>query len=335
MKVVSNPLVSIIVPIYGVEEYLSECVNSILAQAYTKLEIILVDDGSLDNSPKMCDDFALIDNRIKVIHKTNGGLSDARNAGLKIAKGKFVSFIDSDDFISNIYIEKLLTEALKLDADIVEGNYYVFSDGKNSLNPKPYVKKRLTISSGAKTLKNLLTTSGNTETVSWNKLYKRELFTKNNIEYPKGLLHEDTFTTYKLYFYSKKTIFINEPIYYYRQRHDSIMGRKFDERRLVLLDAPNEIQAFAIKNKINIKNELLIYTQNLRLVIINAMVDSNSVDKKIFGDIRKAILITDRSNKSKYLSTRKHRLAMRALSSGLYGYTLVRKSFLIAQKRKR
>ena len=102
-----NPLISVVIPIYKVEKYLCECVDSVINQTYTNLEIILVDDGSPDNCPAICDDYASKDSRIKVIHKENGGQSSARNAGIKIAKGEYISFIDSDDYVSPVYIEQL------------------------------------------------------------------------------------------------------------------------------------------------------------------------------------------------------------------------------------
>ena len=115
-----DSLISVIVPIYNVEKYLERCVESIINQTYKNLEIILVDDGSPDNCPQMCDDYAKKDSRIKVVHKKNGGLSDARNAGMKVATGEYVSFIDSDDYISLDFYETLLETIVDNDSDIVE-----------------------------------------------------------------------------------------------------------------------------------------------------------------------------------------------------------------------
>ena len=113
-----NELISIIIPIYKVEEYLDECISSVINQTYTKLEIILVDDGSPDSCPKMCDDWAKKDSRIRVIHKTNGGLSDARNAGIEVATGEYIAFVDSDDYIKPDMIAKLYAALCKEEADI-------------------------------------------------------------------------------------------------------------------------------------------------------------------------------------------------------------------------
>ena len=128
-----NPLISVIVPIYNVEEYLNRCVESIVNQTYQKLEIILVDDGSPDNCPRMCDDWAKKDSRIKVIHKENGGLSDARNAGMKITTGEYISFIDSDDYIETCMIEILYEAIKKYDCDIASCRVRIVMDDKPSI----------------------------------------------------------------------------------------------------------------------------------------------------------------------------------------------------------
>ena len=132
-----NNLISVIIPVYNVEQYLSKCLDSVVNQTYKNLEVILVDDGSTDNSGKICDEFALKDNRIIVIHKSNGGLSSARNEGLKFAKGQYVGFVDSDDYIEIGMYEKLLEVSLKYGSDVVCSNYYRVT------NNKIYYKKLL------------------------------------------------------------------------------------------------------------------------------------------------------------------------------------------------
>lgn len=134
-------LISIIVPVYKVENYLSKCLDSMICQTYKNIEIILVDDGSPDNSGKICDDYAKKDSRIKVIHKENGGLSDARNAGLKIATGKYIGFVDSDDYISVEMYEKLYNQAKKEDADIACCNYYRVKMEKNLIKELLEIKR--------------------------------------------------------------------------------------------------------------------------------------------------------------------------------------------------
>lgn len=215
-----NPLVSIIVPIYKVEPYLQRCLDSIVNQTYTNLEIILVDDGSPDGCPQICDEYATRDKRIVVIHKENGGLSSARNAGLDVCKGEYISFVDSDDWVEKNYIESLLYIAIKENADITIGENFI-SRNKNisinkSYNTKVYISKDAIF--------HLLKNNHIAFTVSWGKLYKRELF--SSLRFPIGKYHEDEFTTYILFYNSKKIAYTSEILYYYDQRAGSIVSTR-------------------------------------------------------------------------------------------------------------
>jgi len=218
---VDEPLISIIVPIYKVENYIRCCIDSILNQTYRNLEIILVDDGSPDNCPGICDEYKGIDKRIKVIHKKNGGLSSARNAGLDIASGQYIGLIDSDDFIESDMYEALYAASEKYNADIsvcgryiVEGNRITsYSDTEE---PKVYNRyqalRQIVLDDFYNGINNY----------AWDKLYKKSLF--DNIRYPEGKHFEDIFTTYKLFSISSKIVHIQSPKYYYLQREDSIIG---------------------------------------------------------------------------------------------------------------
>lgn len=213
-------LVSIIIPIYKVELYLRRCLDSIVNQTYTNLEIILVDDGSPDRCPKICDEYAERDKRIKVIHKENGGLSDARNAGLDICKGEYISFIDSDDWVNEKYVESLINTAIKEKADIAISEN-IRTDGiitKDSIFPNTtsYTSKDALI--------HLFTQNHDAFTISCGKLYKKSLFT--TLRFPLGKYHEDEFTTYILFYNSKKIVYTSEILYYYYQRADSIVSTR-------------------------------------------------------------------------------------------------------------
>ena len=213
-----NPLVSIIVPIYKVEPYLRRCLDSIVNQTYTNLEIILVDDGSPDGCPQICDEYAARDKRIVVIHKDNGGLSDARNAGLDICKGEYISFVDSDDWTNENYIANLLDIITKNKADIAIAEN-IRTDGcsepsKGNISINVYTPQNA--------LKHLFSQNHIAFTVSWGKLYKKSLFT--SLRFPIGKYHEDEFTTYILFYKSKKIVYTSEILYYYYQRADSTMG---------------------------------------------------------------------------------------------------------------
>lgn len=213
----NNPLISIIVPCYKVEEYLDKCIESIVKQTYKNLEIILVNDGSPDNCAQICDDWAKRDSRIKVIHKENGGLSSARNAGLDIAKGEYISFIDSDDFIDITFIEFLYLKLKESNADIsCCGYYHYFNADLKEI--RHFKNINLVMNSCEAIIK--MNTIGYFGVGSWNKLYKSELF--NDIRFPIGKLSEDWFILYKLIDKANKITYNSEPKYYYRQRKGSI-----------------------------------------------------------------------------------------------------------------
>lgn len=239
--------VSIIVPIYKVEPYIRRAVNSILQQTYRELEIILVDDGSPDNCGKICDEYKVKDERIKVIHKENGGLSDARNAGLDIATGDYIAFVDSDDYIAPDFIERLLdalhknqadvaicsfgiTEALDYDDTIFEiderGKKGYEADG----SMEDFTRNGL--------LSNLYDANHRDATyfiVVWNKLYKAKLW--KDIRFPKGKIHEDEATTYRIYDMVEKGVYLHRPLYGYFSAPESITRGRFKLNRLDWLDA--------------------------------------------------------------------------------------------------
>ena len=167
-----DELISIIIPVYKVEKYLEKCINSIIGQTYTNLQIILVDDGSPDNSGKICDKYAKKDSRVEVIHKSNGGLSEARNSGIERAKGKYIGFVDSDDYIKEDMYEVLYNLITRFQADVSICNLYdVVGDEKNIRNINEGIKEynRIDI------LKEVLMDK-NIQSYAWNKLYKKELF---------------------------------------------------------------------------------------------------------------------------------------------------------------
>ena len=185
----NDSLISVIVPVYKVEEYLDECVQSLINQTYTNLEIILVDDGSPDGCPQMCDDWAMRDARIKVIHKKNGGLSDARNAGLDICTGDYVAFVDSDDWIKpEMY--RYMYDAIKREkADICACNIIsCYPNREVSWGGKAYTV------GDSETMLDRLYSDSAFPVCAWNKLYRRELW--QEFRFPVGKICEDAFTTY-------------------------------------------------------------------------------------------------------------------------------------------
>lgn len=213
---------SIILPIYNVEKYLSVCIDSILSQSYSDYEIILVDDGSTDSSSAICDEFAAKHTCIQVIHKQNGGLSDARNVGLKAAQGEYVFFIDSDDYLINNTVLSVISEKLNTQPDVVVFRPAKWFEGSEQLliNNYDLSVSQEVISPYNKCLelinKNCFFTS------AWSKVIKRSLLINNHIEFEKGLLGEDNDWYYKVISHLCSLELINAPLYVYRQRAGSI-----------------------------------------------------------------------------------------------------------------
>lgn len=237
-----NPKISIIVPVYQVEKYLNECVASIVNQTYRNLEIILVDDGSTDCCPDLCDMWANNDQRIRVIHKKNGGLSDARNKGLEIATGEYIGFVDSDDMIQKDMYKKLLQSLIENCAEIAECGTVYFKD-RDII--RKVCQSKIVCCSNEDAMKGLISETIFHQTV-WNKLYRRSCLT--NIWFEKGKYNEDEFWTYQIFDNAQRVVAIPECYYWYRQREQSIMNSVFSYKRLDALEAKYERMQF-IKQK--------------------------------------------------------------------------------------
>lgn len=224
--------VSIIVPVYNVEQYLKECIESILAQTWKNFEVILVDDGSTDSSGKICDEYSQKKEFISVIHKKNGGLSSARNAGIDVAQGDYLAFIDSDDVVHPRYLSELVAIVKKEKADLAACNFCVgslcrwknFSEVKYDIRCNEDVLKKMNDNDVV-------------VTVAWNKLYHAKFFREYGLRYPVGKIHEDMFLTPQILYYTKKMVITNEQLYFYRQRENSIMNSSFSIKQLDALDA--------------------------------------------------------------------------------------------------
>lgn len=229
MNVNRAPMVSVIVPIYGVEQYLNVCVESIVHQSYMKLEIILVDDGSPDQCPLICDAWAIKDDRIKVIHKVNGGLSDARNTGIDCCTGKYLAFVDSDDYIEPDMINNMLNACLNNDADLACcGRYMVHNDKKTSM----HCMQKETIFDRNSAFQEILM-GRYMEEAAWDKLYKRELF--NDIRYPVGEINEDIVVIPHIIDRCNKIVHVGMPLYNYRSTANSITTSSYSEKKSVYL----------------------------------------------------------------------------------------------------
>ena len=221
-------LVSVIVPVYNVKQYLERCVQSIIRQTYDNLEIILVDDGSLDGSGDICEELAQKDERIHVIHKYNGGLSSARNIGIEYASADYLIFVDSDDWLDLNMIELLYRVHERTNAEIVECSYRnIYSDG---------IKEETKCSGKVIEGDSIFALEGMLDwqyfkPVAWNKLYKRSVI--GDIRYPIGRIHEDEFTTHQYFYNAEKLAYIDISKYNYdRTRINSITGEGFREKNL-------------------------------------------------------------------------------------------------------
>ena len=234
--------VSIIVPVYNVEKYLERCVRSLRCQTYQNIEIILVDDGSKDNCGIMCDKFALEDTRIKVIHKKNGGLSEARNIGIEKSTGKYLAFVDSDDFVHPSFIETLLTSCLNYNCKISKCNIIVTAEECVNLNDE---KLEVRVYSAEEYLQEINRVNGGFSVC--NKLFCKSLFQK--IRFPLGKLHEDVAVIYKLVAEEGKILEINQGLYFYYNNINSITKSKIAVRRLDDFEFRLELFEFCLKKK--------------------------------------------------------------------------------------
>lgn len=234
-----NPKISIIVPIYKVEQYLSRCIDSILNQTFQEFELILVNDGSPDNCGQICETYALKDERIKVIHKENGGLSDARNAGLDICSGEYIGFIDSDDFIHPRMYERLYNVLRKSEALIAQCDFQYFKNIEEI--SKNAVTNEFKIYDYKEAIAGLIDNHLLVANV-WNKLYHKSLF--GNIRFPKGKIHEDEYVTYKLFYYAKKIARVEDKLYFYYNNSNGIMKNLNIEHKIHWIQAIEERGSF-------------------------------------------------------------------------------------------
>ena len=242
----TTSLISVIVPVYRVEKYLERCVKSILSQTYKHLEVILVDDGSPDQCPAICDACAEKDARVKVIHQENKGLSGARNAGIDAASGEYLAFVDSDDYVSPHFIEELYQLLQDTGCAIGQCRFsYVKGDGLVEEGDSAFCIYR-----GESLMEQLYGPEEKATcfVVAWNKLYRAELFKETGIRYPEGRIHEDEATTYRLFHEAKKLAFLDRALYGYYTENGGSITSVFSAKRLQWLTAHEERIAFFKKN---------------------------------------------------------------------------------------
>lgn len=319
----NQPLVSVIVPCYNVEQYLPKCIDSILNQTYKNLEVWLVDDGSPDKCGAICDEYAKKDTRIKVIHKKNGGLADARNVALDVMTGEYVVCVDSDDYISPTHIEGLYHLIEKYGADVSVNNSCNFLEGTIP-HPAKNVEKDIVFEAGLKAVE-VMFYQEMFDTCAWGKMYKADLF--DGIRYPKGLLFEDLPTTYRLLLKANKVAFNEEQSYFYLLRSNSIEGAAFSPHKL-----DSGLQLMALMDKEKDKLHPIIKSYNCRMAsfIFHLLLQmpEGYVHRKDFEErikkIRWSVLTDIRARKNARL----------ACLLSFVGFDLVQSVFNRVKKRK-
>ena len=327
-----NDLITIIIPVYNVEKYIEKNIQSVISQTYNKLEIILVDDGSKDNSGKICDEYAKTDNRISVIHKENGGLSDARNKGLEISTGNWIFFLDSDDFLPKFSIETLYNLAINNNADISVGTFYDYYNSDFNIDYEIFDKDldiTVNVYKDEQGLETMLYNSKITN-AACNKLYKKELF--EDITFPKGKLYEDLGTTYKLFYNAKRVTLTNQHTYcYFRDRLDSIMNKTYNSNRMQGLKYAEEILEFT-NNKIPAIKKSAISRLYMECIFILIEMPKD----KEFNEDRKKINYYLRKYRGQIILDKKMPIKQKMLAmSSMFGKKVLMLVWNLKEKMKR
>ena len=248
------PLISVIIPVYQVKKYIKSCIESVLQQSYETLEILLIDDGSTDGCGELCEIYAKADKRVRVIHQLNGGLSAARNTGLKECRGEWITFVDSDDFILPDMVERLYAQAVEKEADIsvcrwidVEETSFtqtIFDAEAAKALSDMCDAIQSTVLTKENAMKKMLYQQG-TDSCAWGKLYRRKLF--ETIRFPEGKLFEDIATVYPVLEQCDRVCFLEYKGYCYRKRGTSIMGAEFSPAKMDLIDFTDKLYEWIIQ----------------------------------------------------------------------------------------
>lgn len=315
--------ISIVVPIYKVEQYLPKCIESLITQTYKNIEIILVDDGSPDRCGEICDEYAKKDTRIKVIHKPNGGLSDARNAALDVMKGEWVTCIDSDDFIAPDYIETLYSLCKKYNCKMSVADWYIFPVGTEPTVPKRTVKEKLF---GRNEALEDMFNQRHFDVSACVKLYHHSLF--DDVRYPVGMLFEDLQTTFKLVLKCDNGVaYSNKQIYYYMFRPGSIEGTAFSEKKM-----DSAIQVFKVMK--SYEGDLKVVGRALKSKLASFCLH---LVLKMPQDYTKGNVLYDYIRQVRFdvMTNRKARLKTRIGCFITYwGFGITRKLFYFVDRRK-
>ena len=278
------PKVSVIVPIYKVENYLNRCVDSILNQTYKNIEVILVDDGSPDKCGEISDSYAINDSRVKSLHKENGGLSDARNYGMRYLTGEYVVFVDSDDWIKEEMIETLVGLAMDLKADIVQSGFYYVYETYLLYDDRYYSEDMLPIQLNKNELMREIVINERVKNFAWGKLYKTNLI--KDLYFEKGVLFEDVFWAHKVMDRVDKYVICHKPMCYYLQRNDSIVST-YTFKNLDIIKGLKERHKFIEENYKELINES--YKILTKTILLHYYLLNKNRDKDLDGYYRKEL----------------------------------------------
>ncbi len=314
--------VSVIIPIYNIAEYLPKCVDSILNQSLREIEIILVDDGSTDESGRICDRYADQDDRVRVIHKANGGLSDARNAGIKLAAGKYIGFVDGDDYIESEMFKTLYQACVENNTKMSACDY-IYEGEKNGQRVSHSNGEYRILTAEEFFLKVLKTPSAVGMGV-WNKLYYRGLF--QHALFRTGCLHEDTDILYRLVFQTDAVAYISRPCYIHCERKGSITKQSYGQREKDRYEANQRMFQYIAANHPKLLQAAADNRCRSMMNIVNNMVDSRIYDRSMYQKIRREIQeLLPQLYGEEGLSV-KLLLKLRLIGIGYFPYETVRKT---------
>lgn len=310
-------LVSIIIPIYNTEPYIHKCMDSIINQTYGNLEIILIDDGSTDKSGSICDEYSKGDNRVKVVHRENGGQSSARNLGIEVSKGKYIGFIDSDDYVDEKYVEYLLSLILYNNDDMSICNTYDFYENGNLVGINEQLVRKLNPENALE----IMLYEGGFDTGPCAKLYKKSLF--HNLMFPENKIYEDFEIMYKIIDRCESISYGGRALYYYLHHRNSTMTTSFSDKNLNLIYVSEQILEFIKIKYPQITNAAIrryVYSNHH---LLNLMCDSKNYSKilrnKIINNIKcnsKTIILDKKSSK-------KDKVGVLCLLFGFHFYRMI------------
>lgn len=310
-------MISVIVPVYNVEKYLEACLDSIRKQTYCDLEIILIDDGSIDKSGEICDMYCKKDSRIKVIHKSNGGLGSARNKGIDIATGEYICFIDSDDTIDMSMLYELQNVLTEENADMIKCNFYQNEEDKNKDTGK------ITVYTSQKACQNFLydefTLKKHMKSTMTDALYKTKLF--KQVRFREDVLNEDTQIFPQIIFLCDKIIHIDKSFYYYRENIQGIMHQKISKKKVESLDIWADVYKTVNKNSNMADGVVVHWLKNLFCIFIETYQVENENERNIYQSIIRNIV---RNNKKLFFKAK----VSRKLKMGVIMFLISQKIFI-------